>query len=167
MLCYSVVNSNSIAGAGSLLSSLICCWTELVQRSSPSRGAWNGNWVLLRVNAGSVATQPVLRLLGHVILTSPLWQSQACYVCIVGVVFYSFEVWTSPEDGPIRTETCSDDRTAVVWTDWIYILYLTCYRKKCNRLPLTVNVFCLVGNEKNHELSPSEQSLWKQTLKVK
>jgi hypothetical protein len=53
----------------------------------------------------------------HVILTSPLWESHACYVCIVGVVSYSFDTWTSPEDGPIRTETCSDNKncSGVYW----------------------------------------------------
>jgi hypothetical protein len=38
---------------GSLLSSLICYWTKLIECFPQSRRAWNGNWVLLRVSAGS------------------------------------------------------------------------------------------------------------------
>jgi hypothetical protein len=38
--------------------------------------------------------------------------------------FYSFDICTSHEDGPIRIETCSDNKTAVVSTDCLYILYL-------------------------------------------
>jgi hypothetical protein len=34
--------------------------------------------------------------------------------------FYSFDIWTSPEDGPIRSETCSDNKN---WSgvDWLNI----------------------------------------------
>jgi hypothetical protein len=31
--------------------------------------------------------------------------------------FYSLDILTSPEDGPLRAETCSDNKTAVVSTD--------------------------------------------------
>jgi hypothetical protein len=37
-----------------------------------------------------------------------------------GVVFYTFDIWTSPEDGPIRTETCSDNKNRS-GVDWLNI----------------------------------------------
>jgi hypothetical protein len=38
--------------------------------------------------------------------------------------FYSFDIWISPEDGPIKTETCIDNKNCS-GVDWlIYILIL-------------------------------------------